>query len=418
MSISYVFKCRGCGHTNETPWDFRCPGCYGFYNINRVPGFNPDGGNLPIEEGQLVSLCEVEADVRPRTSTLISSLDRTLGKSTLDDSRGFADGQIIMLYGNPGSGKSTLLLQALNGLAKQRYETILFAGEESLEQIKERADRIGKIHPFLKIVKETHLDAILDILWDRKPKMFAVDSLQKVDVDDFMTGSISALGIVSRELEKFCKSESIAAIFIVQVGKDESFQGPKAIEHGVDTSLYLKRIDDAHPRILECAKNRFGSTDYQPKFWMTEKGLVEVPDEEYNKNEEISSDTVATQTANALPVIAIPLDVDGIDQSFPNPNLADFWTGPEGEKATAVLAVKCDVDGCRGKIDHACTSSNGTRESGFHEARIAKSKLKNPEDSPVIFEAVSTPSLDPFDSGPLTSKPRVKRAKKSNIAGG
>lgn len=403
MGVTYIFRCRGCLYTAPTEWVSICPGCNRYYDIKRIPGNNPDGKFDPVEQGIVVSLCDVEADTKPRTPTLIRNLDRVLGKSTLDGSLGFADGQLIMIYGNPGSGKSTLLLQVANGVAKQKNDVLYLAGEESLEQIKERADRIGKFSKRVSIVKETDLGSVLGLLLELKPKLFIIDSLQKIEVENFMTGSISALNIVAREIEKFCKAETISGFLVVQVGKDESFQGPQSLEHSVDTSLFLKRSDDAHPRVLECHKNRFGPTQ-NTKFWMTEKGLVEI-------EEESDDEDMATQTAQAIPVLeSIPLD---LEKQFPNPNLAEFWEASDGTTAATVLAVKCDVDGCQGKIDRACTSANGTKESGFHAARIDKGRLaakKNPvidAASEIVFEAPKEP--DPFDPGPLKSKPRLRR---------
>lgn len=280
MAIGY--RCEGCGVVRAETWRGMCPACYSYNNIRRtVASEGVEEG--PPPRGQIVNLNAVSAACLERVSTGFAGIDRILGTDPVTGVSGIAakGGQAIQVYGVPGSGKSTLLLQVCRELTKQRYTVLYVAGEESLQQIKSRADRLGRFNSKMIAIEEQDLDEILYSFEEANPTVAVIDSIQTISVEDYSPGSLAGMRIAAREIYKFTQSRGIGLFFVVQVNKTgDDFAGPKEIEHIVDTSLFL-RVDKNGLRKLDCnTKNRFGLTPASQAFRMTDKGLVEVADED------------------------------------------------------------------------------------------------------------------------------------------
>ena len=280
MAIGY--RCDGCSIVRADRWRGTCPGCGGFYSIRRTATSVEGAEEGPPPRGQLVSLNDVTAATLERISCGFAGVDKILGTDPVTGLSGIAakGGQAIQIYGAPGVGKSSWLIQVAQNLAKQRYPTLYVIGEESIMQVKARADRIiKKIHKNLVCIEETDLDAILYQLDEVRPTVAVIDSINTVAVEDYAAGSTSAMRIAARELYKFTQTNGICLILVVQMNKaGDDFTGPKELEHIVDTSLFFT-LDRKGRRVLRCdTKNRFGSTPAEQLFEMRENGLFEIDD--------------------------------------------------------------------------------------------------------------------------------------------
>jgi DNA repair protein RadA/Sms len=213
----------------------------------------------------------VEMSENDRISTGIGEFDRVLGG-------GVVAGSVILIGGDPGIGKSTLLLQALNGLASEDCRVLYISGEESVRQIKMRAQRLSTLSPHLFVMAENSLEKILRETMTLKPKMLVIDSIQTIYTSELQSapGSIGQVRESSARLAILSKSQEISTCIIGHVTKEGAIAGPRVLEHMVDTVLYFEG-DRGHPyRILRTVKNRFGSSNEIGVFEMNEEGLSEV----------------------------------------------------------------------------------------------------------------------------------------------
>jgi DNA repair protein RadA/Sms len=214
---------------------------------------------------------QVEMSENDRISTGIGEFDRVLGG-------GIVAGSVILIGGDPGIGKSTLLLQALNGLASEDCRVLYISGEESVRQIKMRAQRLSTLSPHLFVMAENSLEKILRETMTLKPKMLVIDSIQTIYTSELQSapGSIGQVRESSARLAMLSKSKEISTCIIGHVTKEGAIAGPRVLEHMVDTVLYFEG-DRGHPyRILRTVKNRFGSANEIGVFEMNEEGLSEV----------------------------------------------------------------------------------------------------------------------------------------------
>jgi DNA repair protein RadA/Sms len=215
-------------------------------------------------------ITELRGAAEERRTSGIGELDRVLGG-------GVVPGSVTLVGGDPGIGKSTLVLQALAALARQA-STLYVSGEESVEQIKLRADRLGVREPRLLVLGETSLARILEHADRIQPRVLAVDSIQTVFSEELESaaGSVGQVRDCAAQLVQFSKRSGIATFLVGHVTKEGSFAGPRVLEHVVDTVLYFEG-DRGHAfRILRAVKNRFGSTNEIGVFEMKEAGLQAV----------------------------------------------------------------------------------------------------------------------------------------------
>ena len=191
---------------------------------------------------------------------------------------GIVPGSLVLVGGDPGIGKSTLLLQVCRNLSSQGISVLYISGEESLRQIKLRADRLGTFNDKLKLLCETNLENIREIIERTKPDVAVVDSIQTMFHEDISSapGSVSQVRESTNVLMQIAKGMGVSIFIVGHVTKEGNVAGPRVLEHMVDTVLYFEGDRHASYRILRAVKNRFGSTNEIGVFEMQNSGLEEV----------------------------------------------------------------------------------------------------------------------------------------------
>ena len=216
-------------------------------------------------------LSEIRLEQEDRISTGFKELDRVLGD-------GIVAGSLVLVGGDPGIGKSTLLLQVCRHLAADGQKVLYISGEESLKQIKMRANRIGTVTGELRFLSETNLERIEAVIDQEKPQIVVIDSIQTMYREEITSapGSVSQVRESTGVLMQIAKSRGIAIFVVGHVTKEGVVAGPRVLEHMVDTVLYFEGDRHASYRILRGVKNRFGSTNEIGMFEMGDEGLIEV----------------------------------------------------------------------------------------------------------------------------------------------
>lgn len=273
MARSRAYLCESCGH-DEAKWLGRCPSCGEWNTFKEIKLSKKQIGArtaLPggTDEAPPRLLSSIDPAPPERHPTGIAELDRVLGG-------GLSPGTTVLLGGEPGIGKSTLMLQVAAALPGRG---LYVSGEESLGQIKNRADRLKLRQDSLDILSETDLDTIIDILNRSVPAYLVVDSIQTLVSSDAgsIPGTPNQLKIAGHRLTTWAKSQNIPTFLIAHVTKEGTIAGPKVIEHLVDTVLYFDH-SSGDLRILRASKNRMGSIDEVGIFLMNARGLEPVAD--------------------------------------------------------------------------------------------------------------------------------------------
>lgn len=268
-----IWVCQQCGF--ESPGYYgRCPSCdtWGSMVETFLPG-KPSGSQRASSSAAARPrpLVEVSSAAETRHQIAIGELNRVLGG-------GLVPGSLVLLGGDPGIGKSTLLLQAADALTASAGSVLYVAAEESAEQVKLRADRIGVSGNGLFILPETSLDAALEAAEELRPAVLVVDSIQTVYVEalESSPGSISQVRECTSRLMQYAKRARVPVFIVGHVTKEGVIAGPRVVEHMVDAVLYLEGERFQQYRILRAVKNRFGSTDEVGVFEMVEAGLREI----------------------------------------------------------------------------------------------------------------------------------------------
>ena len=271
-----VFFCQNCGY--ESPkWMGQCPGCRQ-WNTFVEETFSTSSGKgisqtMPKAgtRNEPVALTKIQAGEDDRIKTEIEELDRVLGG-------GIVQGSMVLVGGDPGIGKSTLLLQVCRQLSNKDHKVLYISGEESLRQIKLRAERIGEFNDLLLLMCETNLEAIRSTIERVKPEAVVIDSIQTMYNEEISSapGSVSQVRESTGILMQIAKGLGISVFIVGHVTKDGSVAGPRVLEHMVDTVLYFEGDRQVAYRILRSVKNRFGSTNEIGVFEMRDKGLDEV----------------------------------------------------------------------------------------------------------------------------------------------
>lgn len=273
--IKSVFFCQQCGY-ESAKWMGQCPGCKEWNTFTEEP-VKVSSGQKGISAGGVnsnvmpVSLAQISGSEEERTSTEISELDRVLGG-------GIVSGSLVLVGGDPGIGKSTLLLQVCKNVSDKGIDVLYISGEESLTQIKLRAGRIGSFTDKLKLLCETNLNIIEDVINKLRPQIVVIDSIQTMSSDDISSspGSVSQVRESTNIFLKIAKGLNISIFIVGHVTKEGTVAGPRVLEHMVDTVLYFEGDRHASYRVLRGVKNRFGSTNEIGVFEMREDGLNEV----------------------------------------------------------------------------------------------------------------------------------------------
>lgn len=267
------YVCQSCGAT-ALKWAGQCQSCEEWNTmVETVVDSRKDPSSsrswTPLSQPQ--SLPEIQADHFKRLPVDIGELSRVLGG-------GIVPGSVVLIGGDPGIGKSTLLLQVSALLSKKDKPVLYVSGEESVHQIKMRADRLGLKQPDLFIVSEVSLDQIVAHIEQLRPRLAVVDSIQAVSSEELQSsaGSISQVKACATALLRLAKTEGIPVFLVGHVTKAGSIAGPRVLEHIVDAVLYLEGDRFHAYRLLRSVKNRFGSTHEVGVFEMTEQGMSEV----------------------------------------------------------------------------------------------------------------------------------------------
>lgn len=268
-----VFFCQNCGY--ESPkWMGQCPGCREwntFVEEQITTASMKKSGSVGMGSKEPARLSEIITKEDDRISTGIGELDRVLGG-------GIVSGSLTLVGGDPGIGKSTLLLQMCRLLSENGRKVLYISGEESLKQIKMRADRIGCFSDSFLLLCETNLDIIEETIRKHQPGVVIIDSIQTMFQESISAapGSVSQVRESTGVLLGLAKGLGVSVFIVGHVTKEGTVAGPRVLEHMVDTVLYFEGDRYASYRILRSVKNRFGSTNEIGAFEMREEGLAEV----------------------------------------------------------------------------------------------------------------------------------------------
>jgi len=333
-----IYCCGGCGYETQK-WLGRCPGCNEW---NTMAEFKPapaakrkfaGGISREVAATQAVALNSVPSVNEERTVTGIGEFDRVLGG-------GLVDGSVVLLGGDPGIGKSTLLLQAAARLAA-RKKVFYASGEESLRQLKMRADRVG-VADDLTVTAVTDLETLLSLTAELGPDVLVVDSVQSIYRTelDSVPGSVSQVREVTGELVRMAKEQNIAVFLIGHVTKEGVMAGPRLLEHMVDCVLYLEGDRYHSFRILRGVKNRFGSTNEIGVFMMEAEGMVEVANPSHlfiTQRSEQAPGAVITASMEGTRPLLVEIQSLVAPSAYPTPRRTT--TGIDSNRVALVMAV-------------------------------------------------------------------------------
>ena len=333
-----VYFCQNCGF-ESSKWMGQCPGCKEWNTfveeiVDRKSGVS-SSVKKALEEAKPVPLSSVSSANEERTSTDMKELDRVLGG-------GIVKGSLVLVGGDPGIGKSTLLLQVCKNLSNKNLSVLYISGEESLQQIKIRAERIGSFSDSLELLCETNLDVIKEVISRMKPSVVIVDSIQTMFSDSVGSapGSVSQVREATSVFMQIAKGLDISIFIVGHVTKEGVVAGPRVLEHMVDTVLYFEGDRHESYRILRGVKNRFGSTNEIGVFEMRNIGLVEVenPSEFMLSGKPIgaSGSVVACSMEGTRPIL---LEIQALicHTNFGNPRRTA--TGTDYNRVNLLMAV-------------------------------------------------------------------------------
>ncbi|MAY17968.1 MULTISPECIES: DNA repair protein RadA [unclassified Methylophaga] len=274
-----VYVCRECGA--QTPqWAGRCADCGAWNSLEEsvqssakpTTAMNKHTGYAGQQQNTVQALKTITSEQAVRWSTGLPELDRVLGG-------GLVTGSVVLIGGDPGIGKSTLLLQAMASMAElSGINPLYISGEESLQQIRLRAERLQLQETPVDLLAETHAEQMMAIAQQRQPQVMVIDSIQTVFTELLQSapGTVAQVRESAAQLVRFAKSSGITMILVGHVTKQGALAGPRVLEHMVDTVLYFEGDSSTRFRILRAVKNRFGAVNELGVFAMTELGLKEV----------------------------------------------------------------------------------------------------------------------------------------------
>ncbi len=299
-----IFFCQNCGF-EASKWMGQCPGCHEWNTFAEEPVTVSSAktvSGISRKPAEPVKITAVTVGETARISTGIGELDRVLGG-------GIVTGSLVLVGGDPGIGKSTLLLQTCRNLAAAGRKVLYVSGEESLQQIKMRAERMGEFSENLLLLCETNVADIREVIQRLMPEIVIIDSIQTMynETVSSAPGSVSQVRETTGALMQIAKTLNITVFIVGHVTKEGVVAGPRVLEHMVDTVLYFEGERNAVYRILRGVKNRFGSTNEIGVFEMRGSGLTEVENpSEYmlsGKPEGASGSIVACSMEGTRPVL-------------------------------------------------------------------------------------------------------------------
>lgn len=327
------FVCSSCGY-ESIRWLGKCPECdsWNTFAEEVVAKAVPAGRKSYSGDLNMGRLSKIESSTIKRFSSGIGELDRTLGG-------GFVPGSVILLGGEPGIGKSTILLQSLAALQKP---SLYVTGEESLQQIKMRAERLGVTSDLITILAETDISKILAAIDQTDPQLFVIDSIQTVNNPELMSspGTVSQIRESAYALMENAKKTNRTAVIIGHVTKEGSLAGPKILEHMVDTVLQFEGDSNNLFRIIRAVKNRFGSSNEIGVFEMQGSGLKEVLNPSgvfLNEDNRVNSGSCITAVFEGTRAILTEVQALVVPSYFGNPSR--ITSGFDQRKLSILLAV-------------------------------------------------------------------------------
>ena len=333
-----VYFCQNCGF-ESSKWMGQCPGCKEWNTfveeiVDRKSGASASVKKA-VEDAKPIPLSQISSADEERVSTDMKELDRVLGG-------GIVKGSLVLVGGDPGIGKSTLLLQVCKNLSNKNLSILYVSGEESLQQIKIRAERLGSFSDSLELLCETNLDVIKEVIARKKPKVVIIDSIQTMFSETISSapGSVSQVRESTSVFMQIAKGMGISIFIVGHVTKEGVVAGPRVLEHMVDTVLYFEGDRHESYRILRGVKNRFGSTNEIGVFEMRSVGLVEVenPSEFMLSGKPIgaSGSVVACSMEGTRPIL---LEIQALicNTNFGNPRRTA--TGTDYNRVNLLMAV-------------------------------------------------------------------------------
>jgi DNA repair protein RadA/Sms len=268
------FVCQKCGY-ESIKWLGKCPDCASWSSFTEEIQVAPPAATAARLFGAAAStpraITEIAVEDHQRIPSGIGEFDRVLGG-------GIVPGSLVLIGGDPGIGKSTLVLQAASRLSSQHGRTLYVTGEESVQQVKMRAERLGALSPELLLAAETDIDVVEAHIDSLKPRFVVIDSIQTMHDSGIASSSatVSQVRTCTSRLMRLAKTTNTTVFIVGHVTKEGTIAGPRVLEHIVDTVLYFEGDRFQAHRILRAVKNRFGSTDELGIFEMGETGLIEV----------------------------------------------------------------------------------------------------------------------------------------------
>ncbi|HUF84311.1 MAG TPA: DNA repair protein RadA [Acidimicrobiia bacterium] len=356
-----VHRCTECGAT-AARWLGRCPECGEWGTVVEESAATAPARAAPLPPPGEVAmpLAEVDPEGAPVRPTRVDELDRVLGG-------GVVAGSVTLLGGEPGIGKSTLLLQALNRMADAGARCLLASAEESREQVRRRAGRLGTLAPGLFIVSDTSLPAVLAHAEAHGPDVLALDSIQAVHDPEQpgAPGSVTQVRECAHRLVRLAKERGVTTILVGHVTKEGTLAGPRTLEHVVDTVLSFDGERQHSLRLLHALKHRFGPTHELGVFEMGEDGLVDVPDASAlflaDRRPGAPGSVVAPVLEGARPLLVEVQALVSSDAPVPPRRVGQ---GLDGNRLTLLLAVlKEHANVEAGKADVFASVAGGVRVS-------------------------------------------------------
>ncbi|MGB4107895.1 MAG: DNA repair protein RadA [Alphaproteobacteria bacterium] len=343
------YICQGCGAVH-TRWTGKCDACNAWNSIaeENVQASAPKGlGKKKGRSIEFASLSGAPGKDYPRHVTGIGEFDRVTGG-------GLVPGSAILIGGDPGIGKSTLLLQAVCALSKKNTRCVYVSGEESIDQVRMRAQRLGLADAPVELAAATNVRDIVASVEDEQVSLLIIDSIQTMFIDtiDAAPGTVTQVRTSAQEIIRTAKTRGIAVIFVGHVTKDGQIAGPRVLEHMVDTVLYFEGERSHQFRILRAVKNRFGPTDEIGVFEMASEGLVEVANPSAlflaQRNEGAAGSSVLAALEGTRPLLVEVQALVG-PLSLGSPRRAVLgWDPNRLAMIVAVLETRCGVQlsGC------------------------------------------------------------------------
>lgn len=342
-----TYVCQSCGAVSPR-WAGKCDACNEWNTLSEevTEGSVPKGLSGK-QKGRMIEFVDLRNDttkVYPRYQTKMNEFDRVTGG-------GIVPGAAILIGGDPGIGKSTILLQSVCALTNNGVNCVYISGEESTDQIRMRANRLGLGGTAVRLASATNVRDILESVKSAPDgvQLLVIDSIQTMYVDsiDSAPGTVTQVRTSAQEIIRMAKNKNIAVIFVGHVTKDGQIAGPRVLEHLVDTVLYFEGDRSHHFRILRAVKNRFGPTDEIGVFEMAEQGLIEVANPSAlflsQRHEDAAGSAVLAALEGTRPLL-VEVQALVAPSSLASPRRAVLgWDNNRLAMIVAVLETRCNI---------------------------------------------------------------------------